>query len=385
MILAANHRPAIEHGLTSATARHEGNLLLVSLVTVCAGVALAQMGVALAARHGTPPRWLTFSPRRARAILLAVVSACLVAALVAGAPAHLSHAWRDFKHPSSALSQDSIARFGTVSGNGRYDYWKVAIDATSGHLLDGSGAGTFQLLWTPRAPYYSYVQNAHSLYVETLAETGLVGLVLLGGFFVAVLAATVRLIIRSRYEARVRAAGAAGAMVAFCVAAASDWIWQVPALPAAFLLLAAAVLAPPRVTGPGGGASLRLRLGATVLAVACLFAIAVPMATVSTVRESQAAASGGDPAQALADARAAVSLQPGAASAQIQLALVLEQQGRVRDALTAALAATSDEPDNWSGWLVVSRLEAEAGNPSASLAAYRRSRSLNPRSPLFAQ
>ena len=385
VILAANHRPAIEHGLTSATARHEGNLLLVSLVTVCAGVALAQIGVALAARHGTPPRWLTFSPRRARAILLAVVSACLVAALVAGAPAHLSHAWRDFKHPSSELSRDSIARFGTVSGNGRYDYWKVAIDATSGHLLDGSGAGTFQLLWTPRAPYYSYVQNAHSLYVETLAETGLVGLVLLGGFFVAVLAATVRLISRSRYEARVRAAGAAGAMVAFCVAAASDWIWQVPALPAAFLLLAAAVLAPARVTGPGGGASLRLRLSATVLAVACLFAIAVPMATVSTVRESQAAASGGDPAQALADARAAVSLQPGAASAQIQLALVLEQQGRVRDALTAALAATRHEPDNWSGWLVMSRLEAEAGNPSSSLAAYRRSRSLNPRSPLFAQ
>jgi predicted Zn-dependent protease len=109
------------------------------------------------------------------------------------------------------------------------------------------------------------------------------------------------------------------------------------------------------------------------------------MATVRAVRESQAAASGGDPAQALADARTAVSLQPGAASAQIQLALVLEQQGRVRHALTAAVAATRDEPDNWSGWLVVSRLEAEAGNPSASLAAYRRSRSLNPRSPLFAQ
>jgi len=385
VILAATQRPAVEHGLMNAASRHQGNLLLVSLVTVCAGVALAQMGIALAARHGTPPRWLTFSPRRARAILLCVVSACIVAALLAGAPAHLSHAWRDFKHPSAALGQDSIARFGNVSGNGRYDYWKVAVDASSGHLLGGSGAGTFQLLWSPRAPYFSYVQNAHSLYVETLAETGLVGLLLLGGFLTAVLGATVRLIVRSRYQARVRAAGMAGAMFAFCVAAASDWIWQVPALPAAFLLLAAAVLAPPRTTGPGGGASLRLRIGATVLAVACLFAIAVPMATVSTVRESQAAVSGGDPAQALADARAAVSLEPGAASAQIQLALVLEQQGRLAGALTAARAATTDEPDNWSGWLVASRLEAEAGHPSASLAAYRRSRSLNPRSPLFSQ
>ena len=385
VILAATHRPAIEQGLTNAAARHQGDALLVSLVIVCAGVALAQTGVALAARHGTPPRWLTFSPRRARALLVGAVTTCVVVALLAGAPGRLSHAWQEFKHPSAAgLKQDSLERFGTASGNGRYDYWKVAIDSTSGHLLDGSGAGTFQLLWAPRAPYFSYVQNAHSLYVETLAETGIVGVVLLGGFFVLVLGATVRLSVRSRYEARVRAAGFAGAMFAFCVAAASDWIWQVPALPAAFLVLAGAVLAPPHARS-SGGASLPLRLGAIALAAAALVAIAVPLATVSTVRESQAAVLDGNSAQALADARTAVRLEPGAASAQIQLAEVLELQGRVPEALAAARAATADEPSNWSGWLIVSRLQAEAGDPTASLAAYRRSRSLNPRSPVFKQ
>ncbi|HUA45138.1 MAG TPA: hypothetical protein VMA77_07925, partial [Solirubrobacteraceae bacterium] len=70
---------------------------------------------------------------------------------------------------------------------------------------------------------------------------------------------------------------------------------------------------------------------------------------------------------------------------QIQLALVLELRGRVREALVAAQAATTDEPSNWSGWLILSRLQAEAGHPVASLTAYRRSRSLNPRSPLFSQ
>ncbi|MGA8722203.1 MAG: O-antigen ligase family protein [Solirubrobacteraceae bacterium] len=385
VILAATHRPAIEQGLTSAAARHEGDALLVALVIVCAGVALAQTGVALAARHGTPPRWLTFSPRRTRALLAGAVTTCVVVALLAGAPGRLSHAWQEFKHPSAAgLRQDSLARFGTASGNGRYDYWKVAVDATSGHLLGGSGAGTFQLLWAPRAPYFSYVQNAHSLYVETLAETGIVGVVLLGGFFVLVLAATVRLSVRSRHEARVRAAGFAGAMFAFCVAAASDWIWQVPAVPAAFLVLAGAVLAPPHARS-SGGASLPFRLGAIALAAAALVAIVVPLATVSTVRQSEAAVLGGNSAQALADARTAVRLEPGATSAQIQLAEVLELQGRVPQALAAALEATADEPSNWSGWLIVSRLEAEAGRPTASLAAYRRSRSLNPRSPLFKQ
>jgi hypothetical protein len=172
--------------------------------------------------------------------------------------------------------------------------------------------------------------------------------------------------------------------VAFLVAAASDWIWQVPALPVAFMLLAAAVLAPaPRGTPTPVRRS--VRFGAVAVAVAALIAIAIPLATVSTVRESQAAVLRGDPVQALADARTAVRVEPGAASPEVQLALVLEFQGDVPGALTAARAATNDEPSDWSTWLIVSRLEAEAGHPAASLAAYQRSRALNPRSPLFKQ
>jgi O-Antigen ligase len=388
LILAAEHRPALEQGLSSAAARHQGDTLLVAVIVVCAGVALAQTGVGLAVRHGTPARWLRFTPDRARAMVLAAVAAGIVVALLAGAPSRISHAWQEFKHPNAtALRADSIARFGTASGNGRYDYWKVAVDATRGHVLGGSGAGTYQLLWSPRAPYFSYVQNAHSLYVETLAETGGVGLALLVSFVLVVLGAAVRLWQRSRYEARVRAAGVTGALIAFLVAASSDWIWQVPALPAAFLLLAAAVLAPgsPGPRTLARGLSRSVRLGAAALAVASLVAIAVPLATVSKVRESQAAVVSGDPARALADARAAARLNPGAASAEVQLALVLELQRDIPGALAAAQRAANDEPSNWSTWLVVSRLQAEAGRPAPSLAAYQRSRALNPRSPVFKQ
>ena len=165
-----------------------------------------------------------------------------------------------------------------------------------------------------------------------------------------------------------RAAGVTAALIAFSVAAASDWIWQVPALPAAALLLAAAVFAPgPRPatqTKSGGRASLGWRIGAITVAIAALVAIAIPLATVSSVRASQSAATTGKLAQALADARTAVRLQPGAASSQLQLALVLELRGDTMDALTAAQAATRDEPANWSAWLVRSRLEAEAGHPA---------------------
>jgi O-Antigen ligase len=388
LIAGASHRSAIEQGLTGAVARHQGATLLVSIVLVCAGVALVQAGIGLAVRHGTPPRWLMISPARARALLIAGVLACIVVALLAGAPARLLHAWQDFKRPTAAaLHENSIGRFGAVSGNGRYDYWKAALEATSGHVLGGSGPGTFQLMWLPRAPYYSYVQNAHSLYVETLSAVGAVGLAFLAGFFVVVLAAAVGLVVRSQYETRARAAGLTAALVAFLTSAAFDWIWQVPVLPAAFMLLAAALLAPPARSSVAAGthAFLAMRAGAIVLSLACLLAIAVPLATTSAVRQSQQAASSGNPALALADARTAARLEPGAAAPQLQLALVLELRGDVPDALIAAQHAASDEPANWSVWVVTSRLEAEAGHPRASLIAYRRARSLNPRSPLFRQ
>lgn len=399
LIAGATHRGAIESGLANAAARHQGDTLLVAVILVCAGVALAQLALGLAARHGTPPRWLVVPRRRAGQLLAAGIVICFVGALLAGAPTLVSHAWRDFKRPNAAaLSQNSITRFASASSNGRYDLWKVAVSSSSGHLLGGAGPGTFQLLWLPRAPYFSYVQNAHSLYFETLAEVGIIGLGLLVAFFLLVIGAALRCVLRARQDTRTRAAGAAAALLAFSVSAASDWVWQVPALPAAFLLLAAAVVAPgsdvrhpdrgehatssPRRWGgrlSAGG----FRVGAVMLAVACLLVIAVPLAITTAERRSQAAVSSSDPALALAAARAATRLEPGAASAQIQLALVLELGGDVKGALAAARSATIDEPSSWSAWLVRSRVAAEAGRPAASVAAYRRARSLNPRSPVF--
>ncbi len=394
LVAGAVHRSAIERGLSSTAAHHQGATLLVSIVLVCVGVALAQAGIGLAVRHGTPPRWLEVSPRRARMLFAGAIIAALVAALVAGAPGRLSHAWRDFKNPhATALHQRAIGRFGTVSGNGRYDYWKVAVHATSGHLLGGSGPGTFVLLWQQRAPYFSPVQNAHSLYFETLAEVGVVGLALLVGFLGLVIGAAVRATVRSRYEERVRAAAITAALVAFLLAAGVDWVWQIPVLPATFLLLGAAVLvrqAPPsasetaRLGGQAhaGAGNLVTRFGAVALALACLVAIAIPLAATNAVRKSQAAAASDLPL-ALTYARSAARIEPGAASPQLQEAQVLEAQGKLGAAAASARRATTDEPANWSTWLVLSRIEAEDGNARAAINAYRRARSLNPRSPVF--
>ena len=114
-----------------------------------------------------------------------------------------------------------------------------------------------------------------------------------------------------------------------------------------------------------------------------IVAIAIPLATTSLVRQSEADVRDGDLTAALSAARSAQNVQPGAAGPRLQQALVLEAQGDLPAAAEAARAATERETTNWRTWLVLSRIEAERGKAGAAVRDYRRARSLNPRSALF--
>ena len=416
LIAGAVHRHAIEQGLTTPVAAHEGRSLLVAVILVCAGVAVTQVGVGLALRHATAPRWLRISPRASRVALAVVVVAVVAVGLAAHGPAHVSHAWHQFKQPqTAALRQNAISRYGALSGNGRYTYWKTAVDSLGSHALAGYGPGTFQFVWLRHAPFFSYITNAHSLYIETLTEVGVVGLVVLVAFLALLLGAAIRLSRRRGTEwapaqwatardgavptgagdLRVQGAAITAALAAFALSAALDWIWQVPVLPVAVLLLAAALLAPDRGAGTDPGRDTaptagRRRLGRwpsrialVAVALLCLVAIGIPLAATSALRASQAAASAGALPTAASDANSAVRLAPDGASARLQLALVLEMQGDLPGAIAQATRSAADEPANWQPWFVLSRLQAESGHAAAALAAYRHARSLDPHSPLF--
>ncbi|MCL4287909.1 MAG: tetratricopeptide repeat protein, partial [Thermoleophilia bacterium] len=73
------------------------------------------------------------------------------------------------------------------------------------------------------------------------------------------------------------------------------------------------------------------------------------------------------------------------ASPYLQQALVFELGGDYDEAAQAATRATEEEPTNWRNWFVLSRIEAERGDPKAAVAAFGEARSLNPKSLLFAQ
>ncbi|HZK15553.1 MAG TPA: hypothetical protein VFC52_03065, partial [Solirubrobacterales bacterium] len=264
--------------------------------------------------------------------------------------------------------------------------WGVAVDENSSRPLTGTGAGTFEFWWSREGDNDDTVRDAHSLYMQTLGELGIVGLALLLAFLIALLGGGVRALIGAEPERRALLAAALAGCVAFCFTAAFDWMWQLPVVPVCMLLLGAILVAGRlRPEGEANGPALALgpRIAIAAAAVVAIVAVAIPLASTSLLRQSEAKAREGDLVAALADARGAQNAEPGAAEPRLQEALVLERLGDLPAAATAARAAVEREENNWRSWLVLSRIEAQRGNPTASVRAFRRARSLNPRSQIF--
>jgi O-antigen ligase len=122
----------------------------------------------------------------------------------------------------------------------RSSYWHVAWHEYLAHPVLGSGAGTFAYYWerSGRVLRFGGALDAHSLYLETLAELGTIGLLLLALMLLVPLYAGVA----NRRAPYVPVA--TGAYLAFLVHAGLDWDWEMPAVIVAGLSLGAACLVP---------------------------------------------------------------------------------------------------------------------------------------------
>jgi hypothetical protein len=121
----------------------------------------------------------------------------------------------------------------------RYAYWKVAVRMFAHDPVQGEGASSFATEWLRRRPFAEGARDAHSLYIETLGELGLVGLALLACFL-----ATVGWAARDALRlAPGLAAGPLAGVAVWAAHAAVDWDWEMPAVTLPCLLLAGALLA----------------------------------------------------------------------------------------------------------------------------------------------
>jgi len=129
-------------------------------------------------------------------------------------------------------------RFADIGSN-RADYWRVAVDSFASTPLQGVGTAGFRVEWLRERDVAEGAVDAHSLYLETAAELGLVGLMLLAAFAGGVAVCARRL----TSEDVALAAGLCAALTVLVLHAGIDWDWDLPALGLMSLLLAGAVIA----------------------------------------------------------------------------------------------------------------------------------------------
>lgn len=376
--------------LTTAPAS-DRHAILVVFVLAALGVGLAQVGVARALPDGARPSWLAVSRGRAR-VIAGVIAVLIVAGVIVVIASGTDHTlWQRFKEPNAPTSGGEYSRLLSLSGSHRYQYWQAAISAYHTNPWKGIGPGSFRFWWAQHNSLHEYVLNAHSWFIETLAELGIVGLALVLGFALYVLVTgavrSLRAPVESSLGTRPAVVAGTATFAAFCAAASFDWVWQLGAVPFVAMLAVAAVFvhSAPDAGRAGRVASLLPRAALTIGTLVALWAIAVPLADTAEVRASQAAAKRGDLRSALDHAVTAQNLEPSAASPRLQEALVYERLGATREADDAIRQAIDHERTNWSLWLTASRIATEADRPKAALADYRRARALNPTSPLFAR
>ena len=229
--------------LTSAYPRHDDQVRQGAAALVLILVSMAICGWAAMRWRRILHRAAEVTVRRRSIVLGGAALLGVLAVVVAGGIVHvLKTSGQSSPHFQGG---DLNRRLLSLSDNGRGAIWRLAWDDFRGHPLIGSGDGTFAQLWAadPSRPFPA--QAAHSLYLETAAELGLVGLTLL----------LVALVVPFRtisVPASPVVAAAAGASAGYLLQAGFDWTWDVSGVTVAVLAcLAVLTTARPPVESPG--------------------------------------------------------------------------------------------------------------------------------------
>jgi len=308
----------------------------------------------------------SLSPARCRTVGVAVIAIAIVGVCIAVAQATHGHPfkfiarqWHGFSAPQTAATGSHF----TDVGSGRYDFWRVALDAVVAHPIGGLGQDNFADYYISRRRTSEEPQWTHSLEMRLLAHTGIVGFGLFTAFLIAASAAALRARRRGVALARNVAGAALLPFVVWLIYGSVDWFWEVPALSGPALgflgmvgaLGSDAVQAPSPAPARGPSAAARIPRPVAVAggAVALLLAIAVLALPYLSVREVSLAtdARQTNPAAALRDLSRAAKLNPlNADPGRLGGAIAL-QAGENTAAEQRFGQSISREPGGWFSWL----------------------------------
>jgi O-antigen ligase len=336
------------HALTTepgslAAARHDGHLLAVAIAVLVVAAAFVPAVLDRVARRIGP------RPTSRRRLVLAlglIVLAIVVAGLasVGGPTAAVRRAYHAFNAPAPLVKTDTSQRLFSLSGSSRSAYWRVAWREVEDHPWLGGGAGSYQRFWLRYRSQGLPVRDAHSLYLETLAELGPLGLALL----LCALAAP--LVALKAARERPLAAASLGGYVAFLVHAGIDWDWEMTSVTLAALACGSALLLAAR------GAEMRPLSRTPRVAGVALAALigAVSLAGFAGNRAEASAADALDGSRlrdAAAEARHARRWEPWSEEPWRLLGESQLQAGEVEQARASFLRGLEKDRGNWELWL----------------------------------
>jgi O-antigen ligase len=361
-VVAVAYRPltapfrASEDGLDDAVRSASRTML------VCVAVALA-----LGAAYVAIDRRLSLGPRVTRAGNVALAAVVAVAVL-AGAAAFFAtvdkpvrfveRKWDSFKRlPDTEQGSSHLATL----GSNRYDFWRVDLDEFVDHPVAGIGARGFWTAYLLHRRSDESPRRGHSVFLDVLAETGLIGLLLLvGGLGGALLAAF-------RGARSLLGAALLGAGVYWIVHAAVDWIWTLPAVGLPFFLLLGIGAATGERPYLPSRASLAAGAAAVLLAV---LAFAPPWLSARYTEQALGGAS--DSSAALRRARRLDPLSTDPLVAEATLA-------RSPDDIAPLRRAVDKEPRRSDLHLLLARAYARAGRTADARRQLLAARRLDPR------
>lgn len=308
-----------------------------------------------------------------------------------GVRGEISHQWDEFTSTQAEKTNDPARILKTNSGN-RWVWWQEAGGAFWDRPLTGHGAGTFPLVHLAYRDDALTVRDVHSVPLQFLAETGLIGALLALGGLGLLAAAGARRMWRSFGDERSYSVALAASACAYGVHMWIDWDWDIPAvtLPVLIFLgvLAArppgaggAEVAPlaPRRESPGRG--LALAVGAALAAAFAVSAVLPALARDKT-SEAFAKAAGGEVQDLIDGARAAEvarRLNPLSAEPSAAAAAIADRRGRYARAAELLAEGVERQPNDPQSWLRVATFNVRRDDMRAALVAARQVGRLDPR------
>jgi O-Antigen ligase/Tetratricopeptide repeat len=366
-------RHALVNGATStAPGNSQGHYAALVIGIACLVTAVVWLGLLeIGRRVPTPPRLVGWA-----------VAGLLVVVVIAGiASSHPVSRFNTFRHNSvqyGTTNQTFVEQhLLTSSGSGRWQFWGAASSQFQAHPLNGGGAGSWQAWWLQHDTLGRFfTQFAHSLYLESLAELGIVGLLLIAGAVLVAAAGAIRSALELR-SAEVAAAAAAG--IAFFAAAAYDWVWQLAGIAVVGVgMLGVALGARPSTRAGDWGRFGMARPVLALIAVAAIVPQVVVLASGIHLENSQAAVRAGNGDRAKREALAAKAIEPWDAQTWLQLALVETQLQQYAAASSAIRSAISRSPDDYRLWEAAAQVDTYLGDINAVRADLAQIRRLNP-------